>query len=208
MKVSVVVPAYNEEQRIEGVLYPIYNNPIIDEIIVVDDGSTDKTSQVVRKYSVKLITLPQNNGKASAVKKGLSLCKGEIIVLLDADLIGLTANHIVELVMPISFAEAEMTIGVFKGGRVITDMAQKIAPNLSGQRAFNRSLINDILNMDTSGYSMEVALTKLIREKNISTKKIILSNISHVTKEEKLGLIKGTHWRFLMYKDIVKYWLS
>ncbi|KAB3536939.1 glycosyltransferase family 2 protein [Alkaliphilus pronyensis] len=208
LRISAIIPAFNEEGRIEGVLDTIVTANIFSQIIVVDDGSTDNTSQIAGRYPIELIALPYNKGKAEAVKQGLSACNGEIIVLLDADLIGLTKEHILHLVKPIQNKETEMTIGIFKGGRLLTDMAQKIAPNLSGQRAFNSYLAEEIIMMDTSGYSIEVALKKLIRKRGIKTKWVILQNISHVTKEEKLGFLKGTQWRFKMYRDIIKYWFN
>ncbi len=208
MKVSAIIPAFNEEKRIVNVIKPLLELSEIQSIIVIDDGSIDNTAEVVGQYPVKLIKLPQNSGKAEAVKIGLSYCQDEIILMLDADLIGLTTDHIKNLIEPVIMEDIEMTIGIFEGGRFVTDMAQRVAPNLSGQRAFKAYLINDIINLNTSGYSIEIALSKLIKEKHIKTKKVILKNISHVIKEEKLGIYKGAIWRMKMYKEIIKHWLN
>jgi len=213
MKVSTIIPAYNEEIRIISVLDPISKSSLIKEIFVIDDGSQDRTSLIVSDYSskydnIKLIKLPQNRGKAEAIKVGLQYCNCEIILFLDADLIGLTVGHIESLVLPLLKEDVEMTIGIFKSGRFLTNLAQKIAPNLSGQRAFRNYFKNDILNLDMSGYSLEVAVSKYIKKNNIKTKEILLRDVSHVMKEEKVGLIKGMIWRFRMYKDILKYWFK
>lgn len=208
MKVSAIIPAFNEEERIENVIKPLLDSPLINRIIVIDDGSIDLTAKVVSKYPVELIRLPKNKGKAEAVKVGLSYCQEDIILMIDADLVGLTTIHVRDLIAPIKEENIEMTIGIFEGGRFLTDTAQKVAPNLSGQRAFKGSLVADILSLDTKGYSIEIALTKLIKNKNISTKKVILKNISHVIKEEKLGLYKGALNRMKMYGEIIKHWLN
>jgi cellulose synthase/poly-beta-1,6-N-acetylglucosamine synthase-like glycosyltransferase/peptidoglycan/xylan/chitin deacetylase (PgdA/CDA1 family)/spore germination protein YaaH len=88
--VSIIVPAYNEERVIEATLRSLLNSDYDNfEIIVVDDGSQDRTSEVVREHFgeqplVKLFTEP-NAGKASALNLGLRHAKGDVIVALDAD---------------------------------------------------------------------------------------------------------------------------
>ncbi|AKL95439.1 glycosyl transferase, family 2 [Clostridium aceticum] len=209
MKVSAIVPAYNEEMRIKNVLEPLSKSSMITNVIVIDDGSRDHTALIATEYNnTTVIQLPENRGKAEAIKRGLEGCDGEIILFLDADLVGLTEEHIEDLILPLLQENIEMTVGIFESGRTITNLAQKIAPNLSGQRAFKRHLARDILNLNMSGYSLEVALSKYIKENCITTKQVMLKDISHVMKEEKLGLTKGMVWRLKMYKDILKYWLN
>jgi len=88
--VSVIVPAYNEERVIEATIRSLLNSDYENfEIIVVDDGSQDRTSEVVREHFgdqplVRLFTEP-NAGKASALNFGLRFAKGDVIVALDAD---------------------------------------------------------------------------------------------------------------------------
>ncbi|MEM5875182.1 MAG: glycosyltransferase [Candidatus Aenigmatarchaeota archaeon] len=89
-KVSILVPAYNEEKTIASTLKSLLNldypkNKL--EIIAINDGSTDKTLEIMknfRKYGIKIIDKP-NGGKASALNAGLKKAKGEIIVCMDAD---------------------------------------------------------------------------------------------------------------------------
>jgi glycosyltransferase involved in cell wall biosynthesis len=95
MHVSLIIPAYNEERRIapflDSIAIFIKQHPAtINEIIVVDDGSSDRTSQVVQAYQnrisqLKLITLPINQGKGAAIQTGVMQAKGEYIVFTDAD---------------------------------------------------------------------------------------------------------------------------
>lgn len=207
MRVTAVIPAYNEENRIEKVIIPILETDIISNIIVVDDGSQDSTSNIVSNYNVDLVKIPRNRGKAEAIKEGIKYCRGktDVIVLLDADLVGLTPKHIEALVLPIFEKGIDMTIGVFKSGRYITDLAQSIAPNLSGQRAIKLSIAYEIVDMDVKGYCIEVAFSQLIKKHNLNVENVTLENVTHVIKEEKVGFIKGISWRFQMYRDIVKY---
>ncbi|ADD02457.1 glycosyl transferase family 2 [Thermoanaerobacter mathranii subsp. mathranii str. A3] len=202
--ISVVIPAFNEGKNIGRVLSVLETIDMIDEIIVVNDGSTDDTKEQALKHDVKLVDLPKNQGKGKALKAGIDNAKGDIIVMLDADLIGLTEKHFVNLVSPVLKDEADMTIGIFSGGRKSTDFAQKVAPFLSGQRAIKRQFLENIEKMEVSKFGVEIALNKHAKKNKLRVVNVPLENLSHVMKEEKLGLIKGFYARLKMYFDILK----
>ncbi len=93
MEISVVIPAYNEEDRIGPTLRGVIGflrdraNPF--EILVVDDGSQDATCSVVQRFagdSVRLIRLARNQGKGAALRNGLGQARGRFVFFLDADL--------------------------------------------------------------------------------------------------------------------------
>lgn len=92
--ISVIVPAYNEERRLPPTLIDMIDffdrHPLSYEIIVVDDGSADATSEVVKKFErvreqVKLIQLPKNYGKGHAVRVGVLNSRGNMVLFADAD---------------------------------------------------------------------------------------------------------------------------
>ena len=141
MKITAVIPAYNEEKTLRGVLEPVMQCDEISQVIVVNDGSTDRTAEIAGEMGVDLITLPYNQGKGAAVKAGVAATQAEIILLLDADLVGLTTDHIRALLSPVIKGEAMMTVGVFTEGRISTDISQQVAPVLNGQRAVRRELV-------------------------------------------------------------------
>jgi len=204
MPVSVIVPAYNEEETIAQVLKVLKEVDEIDEIIVVSDGSKDATARIARSFGVKVLELEQNMGKGAAVLKGLECCRGEDILLIDADLVGLKAEHVKELLAPVLKGQADMTVGVFRKGRFSTDFAQKVTPWLSGQRALKRSLLERISNLEKAGYGIEMALTMYARKEGIKVKYVELEDITHIMKEEKLGILRGIEQRFKMYWQIYK----
>jgi len=204
MNVTAIIPAYNEEQTIAGVVRCVKQVDKIQKVIVVSDGSTDKTAEVARECGADVIELKENVGKGGAIKAGVSECGTEIILFLDADLIGLTEQHVRDLIQPVLDNQADMTVGIFRNGRMVTDLAQKVTPYLSGQRAMRKSIIEKIPNMDIARYGVEVALTKYLKKYSARVMEVDLPDMTHVTKEEKLGLVKGVQARLKMYWDIVK----
>ncbi len=204
MEIAVIIPAFNEGKRIDKVLEVVMQVAIIDQLIVVSDGSTDDTAKVARMFTNDVIELKKNIGKGGAIMAGIAYSEADIVVLLDADLIGLTKEHIYALLEPVIQGDVETTVGIFSSGRLFTDWAQKIAPFLSGQRVLRRTILKDIKKLDITSYGFELALTKYLHAQKITIKKVILYGISHIMKEEKLGLCRGFLGRLKMYWQILK----
>lgn len=204
MKICAIIPAYNEERTIGNVIDTIRKVDWVSEIVVVSDGSVDKTAVIARDKKVKVIELAQNRGKGGAIKKGLEETDCDVVLFLDADLIGLSEAHIKKLLEPVIKSECDMCVGVFSKGRASTDLAQIITPQLSGQRAVKKQVVDSIERMELTGYGLEVTLTKYAKKHNLVVKEIKLDNVTHVTKEEKYGLALGFGKRMKMYWQICK----
>lgn len=205
MNVVAIIPAYNEEHTIGDVLSVLKKNQKIKQIIVVSDGSTDDTVEVAKSFGVEVIDLFENQGKGAAMKKGLERGLADIILFLDADLVGLKNYHVNSLLEPVLKDKADVTIGIFEDGRILTDFAQKITPKLSGQRAIRASVLDNIPDMEIARFGVESVLNDYIKSSKSRVQRVLLKNMSHITKEEKLGLFKGVNARVQMYWDIVKY---
>ncbi|MGB4331199.1 MAG: glycosyltransferase family 2 protein [Dethiobacteria bacterium] len=209
MDVAAIVPAYNEEKTIGAVLGVLTKCRLINEVIVVSDGSTDDTVKIALQFDgVQVVELPENRGKGGAMKAGLEQTAAEIVLFLDADLIGLTEDHVNALLQPVLENQALMSLGVFEKGRIATDLAQKVAPYLSGQRALQRDLLSDLSDLDLTRFGVEVALHRYMEENKIPVALVNLPDLSHLMKEEKLGLWKGLAARGKMYWEIIKYTAS
>ena len=209
MKVSAVIPAYNEELTIAEVVSTLRMVNLISEIIVVSDGSQDRTAEAARTAGARVIEHTENQGKAGAMKTGFEASSSPIILFLDADLIGLAPGHIKDLILPVISAEADMTVGIFGDGRFTTDLAQMVAPYLSGQRAVRRGILAEMFQLepdaDVSRFGIEVALTRHVKNGQYKVLEVPLEEMSHRMKEEKLGLVKGMAARLKMYYEILKY---
>ena len=204
MKSAVIIPAYNEEKTIGSIIAAVKEVPFIEEIIVVSDGSVDRTAEVARENGVRVIALRENQGKGGAMMVGLNSTDADVLLFLDADLIGLKPGHIVDLLLPVMEGRAEMTVGIFEHGRLATDLAQFLAPYLSGQRAVKKDLFKHLSNLEVTRFGIEVALTRFAKSAGISVVEVELRDMTHVMKEEKLGLVRGFLARIRMYWEIAK----
>lgn len=204
MRIATIIPAFNEQASIRRIIHLLQRCDFISEIIVVNDASTDHTAEIVaEEYGVILVNLSENLGKGGALKAGLDATRADVLVLLDADLIGLRVEHVEALLAPVLQGKADATVGVFKEGRGVTDLAQLVAPQLSGQRAIKRELIEtaDIAN---TRYGVEVAINRHLEDMKARVEEVELFQLTHQTKEEKLGFVKGMGARFRMYYEVAK----
>lgn len=122
MKISCIIPAYNEELSIKKtikILIPLLENHL-HEIIVIDDCSTDHTRSQMQPPphpNLHLLQNPHNLGKSGTVARGIQLAKGDYILLLDADLLNLSQQNIIDLISPIQTQKSKSSIAFIKNSR-------------------------------------------------------------------------------------------
>lgn len=206
---AAILSAYNEESRVAQVLEAVVPTPCIDQVLVVNDGSTDATAaRVLEVPGAYLLSLSCNVGKGGAMAAGARFADADVLLFLDADLQGLTPDHIERLVAPVVNGEAGMAVGRFCGGRYLTDLSQRIAPMVSGQRAIARAVFDQIGGIDGARYGVEMLITRHCRQHRVRTISVPLPGVTHPMKEEKLGFWPGWSSRARMYAQIVRILLS
>lgn len=201
--VGVIIPAFDEAPNVGAVVSAALSADL-GRVLVVDDGSQDGTSQAAAAAGAEVLRLPENLGKGGALHAGATAMDSEVIVLLDADLVGLQPYHVLALAEPVLAGEADMTRGTFEGGRWSTTTAQVVAPQLNGQRAVRRELLLEVPGLASSRYGVEVAITLRASEAGWRCRNVALPGVSHIMKEEKRGLWRGVRVRLRMYRDIVR----
>jgi len=116
MKLSVIIPCYNEENTLKSILDKVSNQNFIEkEIIVIDDFSTDNSRKILANYqqdqeNVKIIYNLQNRGKGYSIRQGLKLATGDIILIQDADL-EYSPDDYKNLIKPILDGNADVVFG-------------------------------------------------------------------------------------------------
>jgi hypothetical protein len=199
-RVAAIIPAFNEAKTIGDVVAVVRRSPLVDEIIVVSDGSTDETATVARRAGARVVVLEENVGKGGAIAAGLRETGAEVILLLDADLVGLTTQHIASLLLPVLTGEVGMTIGQHE-----QDLIQEIFPQFSGQRALRRELLEAIPDLGETGFGVEAVLTRYAKVQGVRFRTVPLQDLTHVPKQEKHGFVRGVAAKLKATWEIAKW---
>jgi glycosyltransferase involved in cell wall biosynthesis len=211
--IAAIIPTYNEEINVEGVLEVLHDTSILDEIILVDDGSSDGTVDILRKAAsvdprFRVIRHENNSGKGQAIFSGWAATCAPILLLLDADLKNLSPAHILALLNPIISHRADMTLGLFRGGHFSTTLSHRLTPFLTGQRGVRAELLKYVSREASAGYGFEVALTLAARQKGYRKRVVPLDGVWHPSSESRSerGFWFGAKWKAHMYGQIVRAW--
>jgi len=191
-KVSLVIPAYNEEKTIAHVIKEAKKVFEISEIIVVDDGSTDNTAEIAKRNNTKVIKHIKNKGKGNAIKTGIINAKEDVILFLDADLKNITHQKIVKIIEPVLNNEADFVKASFdrSSGRV-TELTAKpllkalfpyinLEQPLSGQFCARKELLKKIRISPKWGVDIEILIDMV--NKKFRVKEVDIGGIEHIQK--------------------------
>lgn len=177
-KVTIIIPAWNESARLSATLRQLRltqfegTNRVWDELIVVDDGSSDDTCEQAMQWADRVIVHPRNKGKGAALTEGWKRAQNGIVVFLDADL-GESARYVGQLLPPLQEGAADMVIAKLprpqtKGGWGLVRRIARFGIHrlsgyttdspLSGQRAMRREVLEAAGNL-ADRFGIEVGLT-------------------------------------------------
>jgi len=191
MKVTAIVPVYNEEKTVGNVLKVLTSSDKINEIIVVNGGSTDSTSEIINKFKVKIINLKHPNGKGDAVRIGTKNIKSEILLFFDADLIGLKKEHIDKLLEHVVNEGAAMVIGLRDKNNIIGNMIMPYFPLTGGERAILTKVFMEIRKCPLiEGWGLESVMNDYCKKKKLKIFKVKLDGMNHIgLQTKKYGLM-------------------
>jgi glycosyltransferase involved in cell wall biosynthesis len=201
---TCLIPAYNEGQRIGGVLDAILGHPRLTDVIVIDDGSTDDTYSIAQSKGARVIRSPGNLGKTGALVLGLKAVGTSHVVLIDADLIGLTAPTLSALIEPVLNGTASATISL-RGNAPRTWRLLGI-DYISGERVIPRALLagqQDLLDK-LPRFGFEVFLNRILITQNVPIAIVAWPDVASPSKAAKRGLVAGLWADVAMIGDIFR----
>ena len=182
IKISAIVPVYNESPYLDEVISNLVKIKCIDEFICINDGSTDNSLEILNKFNNKItiVTYEKNKGKGFAVAQGLKVTNGEIVVLLDADITDYSKEHILDLCNPLVNNKLRFTIGLFPSYKEIIKIK-----SISGLRAYYK---NDIFHLvkeleKSTKYGIDPILN--MKLKHLKHDYIKIPRVNHISKYQK-----------------------
>lgn len=215
-KVSIIIPAYNEEKTILNVLDEVKRLNINKEIIIVDDGSTDKTAKLLEKEKkIKFIRHGKNMGRGAAVRTGISVASGDIIYIQDADMEQFPSD-IPKLVEPILNEKSDVVYGnrlsnpvgmsfTHKiGNKIIAFVGmvlfrQRLTDIYTGSKCYRSEIIKS-LDLESNGFEQEAELLAKLSENKMRIKEV---NINYKYRNDGISNMKmkdGLNGIFTMLK--------
>lgn len=230
---AALIPAFNEAGRITNVLKAVAQAHLVDEIVVVTDGCDDSTADEARGFmarlargevlrddksvcdaSMRVFELKQNIGKGGAMTYAALRTEADILLFLDADLIGLRTSHVDDLLEPAvrlnSEERADMVLGLFgtaRGGLlgILLSWVHRHWPATTGQRAIRRDVFLAVPELTSSRYGVETAMSRYVAAWGLRVAHTALDDVTHPMKEEKIGVFRGVCRRIGMYNQIGGY---
>lgn len=186
--VTAVVCAFNEEHTIFGVLQVLSQSPYLDEIIVINDGSTDGTSAVLKAFKhntrIHIIEFPENKGKGAAMAQGIRCSNNDILLFIDADLLNFNARHIDKLILPLLEGKADMVVGHPTTNKTL-DKFDPFKP-LAGERAvFKEDILPLLTRIEKSRFGVETLINLYYQTNKKRVQSIALRGLIHPVKLQK-----------------------
>jgi glycosyltransferase involved in cell wall biosynthesis len=203
-RITCIICAYDEGPRIGAVLSVAAQHPLVDEVIVVDDGSRDDTADVVRRFAnVRLISHPTNRGKSQAVATGVAAARHDLLMLLDADLKGLRAEDVSALALPVLTGRAGASMSLRRNSLLVF---RAIGIDfVSGERVVGKALLSEVLHdiRALPRFGIEVFMNKRIIAARLPVAIADWTQVTQSRKTEKLGWWRGVRAEWRMVFDLM-----
>ena len=202
MKISCIIPCYNEEGRVGQVLDVALSAKFVNEIVVVDNASTDNTVAEIKQRKdnrIKLIIHKQNLGKGSSVKDGFNNSTGDVVFILDSDLKNLTIENIRNLVTPITNGDYDL---------VLSDRTEPFSSFagawfITGEKSFRRKEWREFFKgYQERGYSIEQRINEYALNNKMKIGVVRWPNVVAISKMSKDGFFPGFVRDIKMYQNL------
>lgn len=195
MKTSIIICSYNEEKTISDVIISCCKYNPDAEIIVVDDGSVDRTETILtslaKDYTFKYERFKKNKGKSYAMAHGVEVSSNEIILFFDADVTNIKKEHFINLLKPLTDDTADMVLG--QPSETLIDFRINPFKSLTGERAVLKKDIVPILNdIRHIKFGVETYINLYYQSEGKRIQYILLEGLVHPSEYGKTSTIKAT----------------
>ena len=186
IRTAAIIPAWNEAATVGAVVYAALDARLTDEVIVVDNASSDATATAAAAHGARVVHEP-TAGKGEAMRAGVAASDADVIVFLDADLVGLRPHHVDGLVASVVAGDTDMACGLFDEAPSPTRSSSRACRCSPASGHLRRELFEQLDLRDLRGYRVEAALNSPSPSVACAATTRSLPGLWHRTKEEKLG---------------------
>jgi len=202
-KLAAIIPAFNEEKTIAGVVKPLVDSKLFTDIIVISDGSSDNTAALARAAGANIVhELPKNLGKGASLQHGVTHTDADIIAFFDADLINFKPEHAAAIVAPVVSGARAMNCGWRDRGPV-ANFFQRFLPLIGGERALHREIFEAIPDRFIRGFMIEAATDYYCRANHLPYGATLLPGLTMRKKYQKVGWGRALGQYARMYAQVV-----
>lgn len=207
MPTTCIIPAFNESSRIHNTLSYLTKVPAINEIIVIDDGSTDDTFSLVKNYFPNILTLHHSNnlGKAAAVKSGLRVAHQSNILLFDADVLYFHPEKLSRLVTTFDQKHDLDCLFLRHDDPALISLLFNAHLLLTGLRLIRLTHLKGVFDSPISRYQLEIAINDYCLTHHLNLAFADLPNTRLPLKVNKMKPLTALLSELSMYKDIFTY---
>lgn len=203
MKITAIIPAYNEEKTIASVITVLRSVRSLDTIIVVDDGSTDKTAEIAAFAGAQVLRQP-HSGKGAALAAAAYATDADILFFSDADLVGFRQTHIEAILRPVVDGTAAMSVGLRDRGSVLNWFMRHIFPVIGGERAIKRNVFLGVSALGVKDFGIEIAMNAYCKKTHLPVQVVTMKGVRQVIKEQKYGMLPGLIARLSMIVQVFR----
>jgi hypothetical protein len=192
-----LIPARNEEGRVASVVRAALGASLVSQTVVVANACSDETAREAEVEGAVVLET-SHPGKGEALLAGVQACSPatRFFIFLDADLRELRSNHVDDLLRPVIAGDSQMACGILPSpqpyGRLLQSLVRRHPSlTLTGQRAIDRGVLEDLDSVDASGYQIEVALNSLCKKTDRSVMVLCLDGVHTLRERTKLAYLTG-----------------
>ncbi|MFH0864329.1 MAG: glycosyltransferase family 2 protein [Candidatus Gottesmanbacteria bacterium] len=198
-RVSAIVPCYNEEMYVASTISSLILCPSLFEIITVDDGSKDKTLEILHLFEprIKVIANQKNNGKGAAMVEGIKRARGQLILFIDGHHLNIEDNHIKAITNPLLKDQADAVLG--------TTIVRIPDPfwRLTGFRAYwKKDLVPLLPDITTTRFGVEAYLNNHFKNKRVKVLKI--KKLVHILKQQKMSPSQALNDYLIEFREVAQ----
>jgi glycosyltransferase involved in cell wall biosynthesis len=198
---DVVIPARNEESTVGGVVRAARGARGVGRVVVVDDGSTDRTAAAARAAGATVVSALSTGDKGRALALGVEATSEDVVVFFDADILGTLPLHFETLAGPILAGGCVLSCGIVDYGWKSPFFLR--LPPITGLRAVKREVFAAIPPENRNGFRIEIMINEVVARGGLPSAIRVLTGLAHRSKIDKVGWRRGLPSHLAMTAELL-----